>query len=246
MSVLKQLPIAGLLLLLWTAPAPAQDWFKKGQDLLRGFTQEEKPSALNTDQITQGLREALKVGSASVVSKLGRTDGFNTDPMAHIPLPDKVAQARDLLSRLGLGADLNDLELRLNRAAEQAVPKAQTLFTDAISKMSLADARSILEGPDDAATRYFERQMGPQLSADMRPVVENALGDVGAIRLWESLTADLAGMPFVPDVRGDLSAHVLEKANAAVFHYMAQEEAAIRKDPAARTSEILRDVFGGQ
>lgn len=246
MTAFKAIAIAGLPLLLWITPAPAQDWLKRSQDLLRDLTREDRPASLDSDQITRGLREALTLGSESVVGRLGRKDGFNNDPVAHIPLPETLAQSRELLSRLGLGAELNDLELKLNRAAEQAVPKAQTLFMNAIQNMSLTDARSILKGPNDAATRYFEKQMGPQLKADMRPLVDDALGDVGAIRSWENLTNGLTGLPFVPNLRSDLSTHVLDKANAAVFQLMAKEEAAIRHDPAARTSEILRAVFGAQ
>lgn len=240
----SSIAVATALMVAWPLSAPAQDWFKSGSKLLGDMLGQQSESALDTDQISKGLREALRVGSESVVSRLGSTDGFNGDPDVHIPLPRKVAQARELLSRVGLGSQLDDLELQLNRAAEVAVPRAKSLFVDAIANMSLDDARGILNGPDDAATRYFKRTMGPALMDEMAPVVDQALADVGAIRSWEELTADVAKLPFMPNVRDDLRSHVLDGANDGVFHYLAKEEAAIRADPAARTTELLRTVFG--
>lgn len=224
--------------------ASAQDWFKSGGKLLGDLLGRQSVSTLDVDQISEGLREALRVGSESVVSRLGSVNGFNGDPEVHIPLPRKVAQARDLLERVGLSSQLDGLEIQLNRAAEVAVPRAKALFVNAIAQMSLDDARGILNGPDDAATQYFQRTMGSSLIDEMAPVIDQALAEVGALRSWEELTASVAKMPFVPNLRGDLRRHVLNGASDGVFHYLAQEEAAIRSDPAARTSDLLRTVFG--
>jgi hypothetical protein len=204
------------------------------------------PSAMNTDEIGSGLKEALKVGTERVVGQLGRTDGFNADPAIHIPLPGSLQTARNMLQKVGMDSMLSDLELRLNRAAEAATPKAKTLFLQAIGDMSLEDVKGIYNGPEDAATRYFQQKMSPDLAAEMRPVVEQSLADVGAVQTYEQVMGQYRTLPFAPDIKTDLSGYVVDKGMAGIFHYLALEEAAIRKDPAKRTTDLLRRVFGAQ
>ncbi len=229
---------------LLPATVSANDWWQQGQDFLRGLGGSEPQSALGEQQIADGLREALRVGGEAVVGRLGQNEGFNLDPVAHIPLPKRLRQLRDTLARAGLSGSLDDLELRLNRAAELAVPRARELFLDAVSQMTLADARNILQGPNDAATRFFEGQMRPELLLQMRPVIDQSLANVGALQVYDDLQGNLAGMPWIPDLRTDLGEHVAGSATDAVFHYLAEEEAAIRQNPARRTTELLKQVFG--
>lgn len=201
-------------------------------------------AALGGDEIAAGLREALKVGSERVVRQVGARDGFNADPQIHIPLPGALKDAQSLLRRVGMARLADDLELKLNRGAEAAAPQAKALFWRAIREMTLDDAKRIYDGPDDAATRYFKGKMSPALTERMTPIVEASLSEVGAVRAYDRMMARYEAIPFVPDVKADLTSYVVRKALDGIFFYIAKEEAAIRNDPAARTTELLKKVFG--
>lgn len=138
----------------------------------------------------------------------------------------------------------DDLELRLNRAAEAAVPKAKGLFVDAIAKMTIGDAKKILNGPKDSATRYFWGKMSAPLATEMKPIVNNQLTKVGAIASYDRMIGQYKSIPFVPSAKADLTQYVLGKAIDGVFLYLGREEAAIRETPAKRTTKILKKVFG--
>ena len=138
----------------------------------------------------------------------------------------------------------DDLELRLNRAAEAASPEAQAVFWQAIDEMTWDDVREIFDGPDDAATRYLERTMSSPLVTRMKPIVDSSLAEVGAVRAYDQAIGRYKAVPFVPDVKADLTQHVLERALQGLFLYLAQEEAAIRQNPAKQSTELLRKVFG--
>ena len=201
-------------------------------------------SGLSQVEIGSGLKEALRIGSERVVSQLGVTDGFNADPEIHIPLPGVLKSVQSALDAVGQGELLNDLELRLNRAAEIATPKAKDLFWQSIEEMTLDDARGILEGPDDSATRYFQRKMTPGLVEEMTPIVDESIADAGAIQSYDKAMERYKSIPFVPDAKANLTEYVVEKGMDGIFYYLAREEAAIRQNPAARTTDLLRKVFG--
>lgn len=244
---------AGLLVaaivgaLLGAAPAGADTLLKRGLDLLGGAAtgpRGETPKQLGSAEIAAGLKQALDIGSANVVRRLGARDGFLGDTAVRIPLPDSMRQVQQVLRRLGLSGLLDDLEVRLNRAAERAAPEAGTLFREAIAKLTLPDVRAILEGPEDAATRYFRDRMSPGLRQAFRPIVEDELAAVGAIDAYERTMEPYRAVPLVPDVRADLTGHVLDGALEGLFLYLAREEAEIRQNPARRTTELLQRVFG--
>jgi hypothetical protein len=236
-----------LTLLPFISACTETEWQQVSQQVLTQMnTGSPNGGTLSLQEIDAGLKEALRVGTERVVGQLGTTDGFNADPAIRIPLPDKLAAGRDMLGRIGLAGPFNDLELRLNRAAEAAAPKAKALFWQAIREMSIEDVRTIFHGSEDAATRYFQRKMTPELAAAMRPVVDQSLNDVGAVRVYNQVVAQFRTVPYAPEVRTDLTGYVVEKGMAGIFHYLAQEEAAIRKDPARRTTELLRRVFGAR
>jgi hypothetical protein len=138
----------------------------------------------------------------------------------------------------------DDLELKLNRAAEEATPEAKALFLDAIQEMTLEDAEQIFRGPEDAATRYFQGKMSEPLAVRMQPLVEKSLQQVGAVQSYETAMGQYRSLPFVPDLRADLTRHVIDRGLDGIFYYLAREEAAIRQNPAMRTTELLRKVFG--
>jgi len=239
---------AVLMLISLAGPATAQSgWWEKGKELLQGApTKTLESGSLDNTTVAAGLKEALRVGTERVVGQLGRKDGFNADPAVHIPLPASLKSVQTGLNRVGMGRMLDDLELRLNRAAEAATPKAKELFLKAIQEMTLKDVTAIYHGPDDAATRYFEKKMSPSLAAEMGPVVEKSMAQVGAVQAYDSAMGQYRSLPWVPDVKTDLKTYVVDESLKGIFHYMAREEAAIRKDPARRTTELLRKVFGSQ
>lgn len=201
---------------------------------------------LSNADITAGLKEALTNGSSQVVGQLGRQNGFANDPIIRVPLPRTLLKARDFASKVGLEKSFDDLELRLNRAAERATPKAKRLFVGAIRDMSVDDARGILQGPDNAATQYFQQRTGGGIKSEMRPLVDQALGEVGAVQAFNKLLAQYRAIPLAPAVDADLTGHVVNKGSDGIFHYLAVEEKAIRTNPVKRTSELLQRVFGAQ
>jgi hypothetical protein len=218
-------------------------WLQKGLDVFSGSGTNTQ-SALTSEEIGLGLKDALRVGSESVVLQLGREDGFNADPAIHIPLPQQLATAQTWLGKVGMASLLDDLELKLNRAAEVATPKAKDIFLQAISEMTFEDVRNIYNGPDDAATRYFQEKMSSPLAEEMSPIVSDSLSEVGAIKSYGNAMKEYKEIPFAPDVKADLTTYVVEKGIDGIFHYIAIEEAAIRQDPVKRTTELLQKVFG--
>ena len=224
------------------------DWLKTGKDLLGtvGSKPADSVSDLTNSEIASGLKDALRVGTETVVNQLGQRDGFNADPAIHIPLPDSLNQVKSALAAIGMSSMMDDLELKLNRAAEAATPPAKKLFWEAISTMTLDDVQGIYNGPDNSATRYFQDKMSDPLAAEMQPIVEDALNQVGAIQSYDAVMGQYASLPFVPDVKADLNTYVVDKGIKGIFHYVAKEEAAIRNDPLKRTKDILQKVFGAK
>ncbi len=235
-----------LLAVVANGDAMAQgDWLQKGKTLFGGFgTAPSSQTGPTTAEIGAGLKDALRVGTETVVGQLGRNDGFNADPSIHLPLPESLGTVQSTLRKFGMSSLLDDLELRLNRAAEVATPKAKKLFWQAISDMTMEDVRAIYEGPDDSATRYFQGRMSRPLAMEMRPIVDQSLAEVGAIQSYENMMGQYRSLPFVPDVKADLTTYVIEKGMEGLFYYIAREEAAIRQDPVKRTTALLQKVFG--
>ena len=219
--------------------AVAASWF----DRLKNALGTQDAGSLTTDEIGKGLKEALRVGAENVVDNLGQTDGFNLDPQIHIPLPKELSRVKEVLEKVGMDAMLNDLELRLNRTAEMATPKAKRLFLETIQTMTLDDVMGIYNGPEDATTQYFRLQMSDPLSAEMKPVIVEELAETGAVGAYETVINHYNDIPFVPKVDADLSQYVVDRSLDGIFYYLAKEEAAIRKDPAKRTTQLLKRVF---
>ncbi|MDJ0942889.1 MAG: DUF4197 domain-containing protein [Kiloniellales bacterium] len=246
-EVIRRIVLAAALTLAVNTLPPGvalaqSDFLKKGLDTLMGS--DSGDGVLSTEDMAAGLREALRVGSERVVAKVGAADGFNLDPEIHIPLPGTFRQVQSALKTVGLSDLADDVELKLNRAAEAAAPEARDLFVQAIREMSLDDAKAIFDGPDDAATQYFKGRMSAPLARKMAPVVDRSLADVGALASVDRMMQSYRAIPFVPDVKADLRSYVVGKALDGIFFYVAKEEAAIRKNPAARSTELLKRVFG--
>ncbi len=249
MGIARILALAALIWGFLGGVAVAQsDLFGAAKSLLGNAVKSEPDSSgsgsLATGEIAAGLRDALKVGTERVVGQVSQADGYNSDPEIHIPLPDTLASVQKILRTVGLASMADDLETRLNRAAEAAAPGAKEVFWQAITRMTLDDAVAIYEGPPDSATRYFERTMTPPLADKLRPVIDASLSEVGAIASYDAMISSYKSVPFVPDVKADLTRYVVKKAMEGLFYYLAKEEAAIRRNPAKRTTDILRKVFG--
>ena len=238
----------GIIIILFsflsTTAGAGSNWWDKGKKLLENLSESKNKDPLTIGEIGAGLKEALRIGTENVVSRLGQFDGFNADAAIHIPLPEDFKKVKKVLNKIGMPGLLDNLELKLNRAAEVATPKAKKLFWLAITEMTLDDVKAIYKGPEDAATRYFQRKMTPPLAKQMRPVVEESLSEVKAIQSYDTVMKQYQSIPFVPDVKADLTGFVVEKGMDGIFYYLAREEADIRKDPAKRTTDLLKRVFG--
>ena len=239
----KSTVLIALCLLGWVfSDEAAAGWLDKIKEALGSS---ETSQTLGTDEIGRGLKEALRVGTENVGARLGKTGGFDLDPQIRIPLPSQFDGVRKLLAGVGMDSTLTDLEQRLNLAAEIATPKAKSLFLNAIQDMTLDDVTGIYNGPDDAATQYFRGKMSDTLVGEMTPVVDESLGEAGAVQVYDAVMDQYESLPFVPEVDADLTGYVVDKGVDGIFYYLAKEEAAIRENPTKRTTELLKQVFGG-
>jgi uncharacterized protein DUF4197 len=204
-----------------------------------------KGASLSQGDIGSGLKEALKVASQRVVGRVGKNDGYFADPAIRIPLPGQLQQIESPLRSVGAGGLLDDLQLKMNRGAEQAAPKALNIFVDAATRMTFDDARMILTGPQDSATQYFKRTTSASLTTSFRPIVDSALSGVGAVAALRTVQTRAAGIPFVGQMIGNfnLTDFTVGKALDGLFYYLAVEEGAIRTNPVARTTNLLKRVF---
>jgi len=204
--------------------------------------------ALTQADAALGIKEALGNGVLSALGIVGRDGGFLNDQLIHIPLPKSLQSIQSVMSSVGAGSLLNNLETQLNRGAEAAAPVAKDIFLGAIRDLTIQDAIGIVKGPNDAATQYLQSSTSAKLVNLFSPIMENALGQTGALQLFDQVSASVRNVPFAPqlgaDAKRDLIRHGVDYALGGVFHYVAEEEAAIRENPAKRTSEILRRVFG--
>ncbi|MGH7377766.1 MAG: DUF4197 domain-containing protein, partial [Candidatus Methylomirabilales bacterium] len=200
--------------------------------------------ALTEERIASGLKEALRVGTENAVDLTGRVNGYFGNPKIKIPMPPALQRLADTLRAMGLARQVEEFVLSMNRAAEQAAPQATAIFLDAVAAMTFEDARRILEGQGDEATQYFRARTSTRLSGLFRPIVHGSMERVGVTRLYQDLTARYMALPLVrrPDL--DLDHYVTVKSLDGLFLMVGEEERRIRTDPAARVTDVLREVFG--
>ncbi|HEU4669096.1 MAG TPA: DUF4197 domain-containing protein [Dyella sp.] len=261
------LALAACVLVPAPAAAGGHNQFKDLLDKAKQAARSQVDSNARTGQlpgsdIAAGLREALATGTTRAINSLGRDGGFWNNARVRIPLPGQLEQAGKLARQLGQGAKVDAFELSLNRAAEKAVPQVADIFGNAIRKMTLQDARGILAGGDHAATDFFRRVAGDELTARIRPIVARATDSVGVTRKYKALVSgngggSLGGALASLEALGghdkgkagtgslDLDDYVTRKTMDGLFTEIGNEEQAIRHDPAARTTDLLRKVFGG-
>jgi len=196
-----------------------------------------------------GIRAALNNGIGSAIGTIGILDGFWRNDLIKIPLPGQLVDVKNTLSRFGADGLLVELEQQLNRGAEKAVPVAKDIFVDAVSSLSIQDALNIVRGPETGATEFLKVRTQTKLTQAFSPIMENALGQTGALQLVGQVEQSLGAIPFntgLNNARGNLIAHGVSKGLDGMFYYIGEEEKAIRADPVKRTSAILRRVFGTQ
>jgi hypothetical protein len=201
---------------------------------------------LTRQEMAEAIRQALREGVRYAVDTLGAPDGFLGNPAVRIPLPDELDSAAEMLRRLGQGRYVERFETTLNRAAEQAVSQSFEVFAGAVSRMSIEDAYGILDGPDDAATRYFRRETEAQLRERFRPIIERATAQSGVTATYKQLVDAIPSYlraSLNADVT-DLDGYVLDRSMDALYARIGVEERAIREQPVQRTTELMRKVFG--
>jgi len=203
-------------------------------------------SALTQQDITAAFKQALSIGTDEVIGQLGVKNGFNLDSNVHIPLPDDLAKVQNILKSAGFSYLLDDLENRINYAAEIATPHAQELFLNAISDMTFDDVMTIYNGPQDSATNYFKSKMSAPLANKMTPFINQAISQAGAVQAYDNMMSQYQAIPFMPDVKADLTNYVVDEGIDGIFYYLAKQEAEIRQDPVRHTTALLKKVFGNK
>ena len=201
---------------------------------------------LSENEVVEGLKQALEIGTTNAVKSVSAVNGYYENPKIKIPLPESVQKVKKLLLLAGYGPQVDAFELSMNRAAEQAAPKAKELFWDSIKQMTFSDARKILDGKENAATLYFEDKTRDRLSDMFEPIVHTSMSKVGVTRSYQDLDAKVRSIPFAESMSFDLDQYVTNQSLNGPFLMLAEEERKIRQDPAARVTDLLKQVFGGK
>ena len=235
------------------APTPAA-WF----DFLRPSASSNQVASasgllsvagLSEEQVTKGLKQALANGVQHSITNLGRQGGFLSNLNVRIPVPEKLATAERTLRMLKQDQVADEFIATMNHAAEAAVPEAGAIFHDAITNMTLADAKSILKGPEDAATQYFKKTGEARIQEKMLPIIQQATAKTGVTASYKKLMARAAPATALFGSAGadlNVDRYVTQKASDGLFKVIAEEEKRIRQNPAARTTELLQKVFGAK
>lgn len=200
-------------------------------------------SPLSQEEVGKGLKEALNKGVEKGVTQLNMKDGYFKDTQIKIPMPDEAVKVESKLRDLGQGEKVDEAIESMNRAAEDAAEGAKDIFVAAIKGMTLTDAMSILKGEDDAATKYLNKSTHAELTKKFQPVIKASLDKVGATKHWNTVFGTYNKIPFVTKVNPNLEEYVTDKALNGLFIQVAKEELLIRKDPAARVTDLLKKVF---
>jgi hypothetical protein len=236
------------LLVLSTLISCAQQKSTSGGDILKkagGIFGKKSGGGLSNEDIVAGLKEALSVGAQNSSDKLSAVDGFFANAAIKVLMPEEAKKVESTLRNIGMGSMIDKAILSMNRAAEDASKSAAPIFVDAVKSMSIQDAFGILKGNDSAATSYLKGKTTASLTTAFRPVIEEALKKTDATKYWKDVFETYNKLPTTFNkINTDLSAYVTDKALTGMFFQVALEEQKIRKDPAARVTDILKKVFG--
>jgi len=219
--------------------AQLDDVLKKAEEGLG----QRNTAGLSGDKIIAGLKQALQVSTGKAVAATGKPDGFLKNEAIKILLPPKLETVGRGLRMLGMGAKVDELEVGMNRAAEQATPQAKQIFLAALKKMTFEDARHILTGGDTAATDYFKRTSSGDLTTAFTPIVHRSMEHVGVVEQYNQVIKSAPGGSSLAGEL-DINKYVVGKTLDGLFYMLGEEEKKIRKDPAAQTTALLKEVFG--
>lgn len=235
----RSLMVAVLFVL---CPMPAFAQFDLG-DFLKDFGLGTRGGELTESKIASGLKEALQVGTENTVKLTGRPGGYLKNEAIKILMPEKLQTLEKGLRAMGYGPKVDEFVMGMNNAAERAAPKAKQIFWDAIAEMSFADATKILHGSETAATDYFKDKTSAKLVTAFKPEVDKAMNEVGATRQYKELFGLFQSIPFAKTESLDLDHYVTTKGLDGLFHVLGEEEKKIRTNPAARVTDLLKEVF---
>ena len=246
---IEPLKLSTLLLILLVSFPTYADWLDSLKGLLKkddsSSTMTDTVAALTNDEMIAGLKEALAKGTKTAVGYLGKEGGFLDNAEVKIPMPASLTKVESGLRRIGQDKYADTFIETMNRAAESAVPVAADVFSDSIKQMSIDDAKNILSGPDDAATEYFKSTSSDTLKEKFLPIVKTATDKVGLTSTYKNMVGKLGPLSgFIDTSSLDLDGYVTDKALEGLFLVVAQEEQKIRQDPVARTTDLLKKVFG--
>lgn len=199
---------------------------------------------LDGAKIAAGLKEALKIGTENTVRQAGQVDGFYQNPTIKILLPDQLLKMEKVLRQLGLGAQVDQFVLSLNRAAERATPAAKDIFWGAIKEMTFEDAITIFKGNDTAATDYFQDKTSAKLRTAFLPAVSQATDEADVTRIYKQITLEIGKIKFLNYNPIDIDEYIVIKTLDGLFYLLGEEERKIRQDPAAQVTKLLKEVFG--
>jgi hypothetical protein len=211
---------------------------------LPGVKSSAPPSGMDQKTTVSGLKEALVIGAENAVQAVSKTDGYFSNQMVKILLPDKIQKVADIVAKLGFQKQVDHFILSMNRSAEAAAPKANALFVEAIKTISFDDARKILQGGDTAATQYLKEKTSKKLYDEFKPVVISNMNKVGVTKAYKDMMAPYESLPFTSKEVMDLDHYVTNKALDGLFLMVGEEEKKIRTNPAARVTSLLKTVFG--
>ena len=220
----------------------AEDVVKEAENVLNGITGKTKP--LTNDEVISGLKEALTVGTNHSTANASQAGGFLNNSKIKIPWPEDAVKIKNTVDNLGLSAQTDKVVETLNRAAEEAAKDAAPIFVNAIKGMSIGDGFAILKGEDNAATNYLQDKTTTQLKDKFSPIVKKAIDKVELTKYWNPVISTYNKVPGVQKMNPDLNNYVTIKAIEGLFKLIEEEELKIRKDPAARVTDILKRVFG--
>ncbi len=229
-----------LLLSPWTIANTAAGWSDVLEKAVDTFSRGDQ---LDNTDIINGLKEALEIGSGQAVKLAGQENGYFNHPTIKIPLPETIAKTETLVRTAGMGDELDAFVLSMNRAAERAAPEARAIFWEAIIQLRFDDAKRILNGRDNEATLYFQENTTEQVTPVFKFLVHQAMEEVGVTQQYQSLQSGAAAIPFLSEWLVDLDDYVTAQALEGLFFLVAEEEAKIRRDPAARVTDLLQKVF---
>ena len=235
--------IVMIILILFTVFVSPQifaglgDFFNKVKKAVGG------EAGLSEEKIIKGLKEALQIGTKNSVDFVSVLNGYYENPKIKIPLPESVQKVEKALRKVGYGSKIDEFELSMNRAAEKAAPQAKAIFLDTIKAMNFQDAKKILNGKENEATLYFKEKTSDKLTKLFKPVIQDGMSKVDATSKYQALEKIVGSIPFVNMSKMNLDQYVTGRSLDGLFFMLAEEEKKIRSDPAARVTDLLKQVF---